>query len=284
MYWQSPRRTPVGGRRQCDDALIFRQRFYTAGLGARTQKLARPGGIPLDGFDLKPGRQIAGKYEVLARLGSGYEGEVYQIVEKTTGIECAAKLFYPERNPKNRTAARYARKLHDLRNCPMVIQYQAQECIQWRRQPVSVLISELVPGPLLSNYIQSLRGKRMRPFQALHLLHALASGLESIHARGHYHGDLHSDNIIVSRVGLEFELRFLDLYEPGGSKRENVAYDIADAIGIFHEALGGAKHYAKHPPQVKAICRGLKRSLIRKRFKNATVLRKHIETLDWLAE
>ena len=59
----------------------------------------------IHGFDLKPGRRIAGKYEVVSRLGSGYEGEVYQIVETTTGIECAAKLFFPERNRKNKTCA-----------------------------------------------------------------------------------------------------------------------------------------------------------------------------------
>jgi len=238
----------------------------------------------LDGFDLKPGRRIAGKYEVVSRLGGGYEGEVYQIVETNTGIECAAKLFFPERNVNNKAVTTYARKLHDLRDCPMVIQYQTQETIRFRKQPVNVLISELVKGPILSDFLNAQPGKRLRPFQALHLLHAIASGLESIHARGRYHGDLHSDNLIVTRVGLRFELRFLDLYQQTGGKRENMAYDIYHAIGIFHEALGGRKTYAKHPPAVKAICRGMKQSLIRQRFKSASALRLHLEQLDWMAE
>ena len=35
-----------------------------------------------------------------------------------------------------------------------------------------------------------------------------------------------------------------------------------DLIRIFYDAIGGAKHYRKQPPEVKAICCGLKRSLI----------------------
>ena len=37
-------------------------------------------------FDFPPGRIVAGKYEVGPQLGSGYEGEVYAIVERATGI------------------------------------------------------------------------------------------------------------------------------------------------------------------------------------------------------
>ena len=51
------------------------------------------------------------------------------------------------------------------------------------------------------------RGRRLSPFEALHLLHALVRGVEEIHAVGEYHGDLHSDNIIVRRRGLGFEVK-----------------------------------------------------------------------------
>lgn len=55
-----------------------------------------------DSFNLQPGRILAKKYEVIAKLGAGWEGEVYRIRELNTGIERAAKLFFPDRNIKNK--------------------------------------------------------------------------------------------------------------------------------------------------------------------------------------
>ena len=147
---------------------------------------------------------------------------------------------------------------------------------------MSVLISDFVDGKLLSSYVKSLKGMKMSPFQAVHLLHALTTGLEGIHFHRCYHGDLHTDNIMVCRVGLQYELKLLDLFEPGGSRRENVENDICDAIRIFYDVLGGRNTYSKLPPQVKEICCGLKRSLILRRFRSASALRLHIESLDWL--
>ena len=54
-----------------------------------------------------------------------------------------------------------------------------------------------------------------------------------------------------------------------------------DMIHIFYEMLGGAKHYSKQPAGVKAICNGLKRSLILKKFRSASQLRRYIETMQW---
>ncbi len=235
----------------------------------------------MDTFDLKPGRVIAGKYEVLDRLGGGWEGEVYKVAEQSTGIEAAAKLFFPARNVNNRTIVSYARKLHALQDCPIVIKYHTQEIMQWRGHRISVLLSDFVQGTLLSEYLRALPGRRLAPFQAVHLLHALVAGLEGIHYHGHYHGDLHIENVIVCGVGLQYELKLLDLFDPGGSRRDNTGHDICDAIRIFYDALGGATHYARQPRQVKEICCGLKRTLILQKFRSASALRQHLEALQW---
>lgn len=235
----------------------------------------------MQSFNLTPGRIIASKYEVVTKLGDGWEGEVYKIIETATGVECAAKLFFPERNIKNHTAKAYAKKLHALRDCHCIVKYHTQESIICRREPITVLISEFVEGRILSEYLAQLPGKRLSPFQATHLLHALAHGLESIHYNGFYHGDIHSENIIVRRVGLSYELKFLDLFQPGGSKREGVLDDICSAIRIFYDALGGQKFYSKQPPQVKEICCGLKHSLITRKFRNASSLLLYLENQEW---
>lgn len=235
----------------------------------------------LETFNLAPGRSLARKYEVVARLGTGWEGEVYKIRERSTGIERAAKFFFPQRNPKNRVLTWYAKKLHKLRHCPIIIQYQTQETITFRRQPVTFLVSEYVEGELLSAFLARQPGQRLSVFQALHLLYGLAAGIESIHQLREYHGDLHSDNVIVRRYGLGFNIKLVDMFRWEMPKRENIQDDVVDMVKIFHEAVGGAPRYARLPREAKAICCGLKRSLILKKFRTAGHLRRYLETMQW---
>ena len=243
--------------------------------------MARPTKPKFSSFDLPMGRVIAKKYEILSKLGGGWEGEVYKILETSTGIERAAKFFYPHRNENNRASNFNAKKLHKLRLCPILIQYHTKEDFVFKRVPVTVLISEYVEGQLLSEFIKTFPGKRLTPYQALHLLHALTKGIECIHDMNEYHGDLHSDNIIVNKFGLNFDLKLVDLFSAKESKSESRKFDIVTLIQVFHESLGGAKHYAKHPDAIKYICCGLKSNLILKKFKTVGQLRRHIESMDW---
>ena len=235
-----------------------------------------------DSFDFKPGRVLAGKYEVLAMLGAGWEGEVYRVREVATGIQRAAKFFFPRANTRNRQAIWNAKKLHKLRSCPIVIQYQTQDRIQFKGERIIFLVSEYVRGVLLSNFIAQQPGKRLSPFQGLHLLHALASGIERIHFLKEYHGDLHSDNVIVCKYGLRFDLKLLDLHRWEAPRKENIQDDVVNLIKILYESVGGAKWYAKQPKSIKQICCGLKHSLILKKFKNASQLREHIEVMEFI--
>lgn len=239
------------------------------------------GGLTLDTFDLQSGRILANKYEIIKKLGAGWEGEVYLVREIATGIERAAKFFFPERNPRNRTAIFYAKKLHKLRHSPIVIQYHTQETVRWRGTQISFLVSEYVEGELLSEYLARQPGGRLTPFQGLHLLHALASGIESIHHMREYHGDLHTDNVVVRRFGLGYNLKLIDMFHWGPARKETIHDDVVDLVRILYEALGGQKHYARNPPEIKAICCGLKRSLILKKFRSAGQLREYLETMQW---
>lgn len=237
--------------------------------------------IPIDSFDLSPGRVIARKYEIVSLLGTGWEGEVYNIVELSTGIERAAKFFYPQRNIRNKTAIHYATKLHRLRHCPIIMQYHTQETFIFRRIPITVMISEYIKGQLLSEFIKHQPGKRLIPFQAIHFLYSLVQGLEPIHHLGEYHGDLHEDNIIISRYGLGFELKLLDTFYWPQSRKLNIQQDLIDAIKIFYDLLGGQRLYARQPKAIKYICSGLKHGIILRKFKNASQLREHLESLNW---
>jgi len=242
---------------------------------------AKPKPKRLDSFDLPSGRKIGPRYVVERLLGYGYEGEVYQIREMQTGIRRAAKLYYPHRDPKDRSSIRHAQKLNALRHCPIVLQYHHSEQITVRQQRVGCLISELCEGMPLGQWVAQHRGKRLQPFGALVVLYHLARGIETIHALREYHADVHTDNILIQPVGVRFELKLIDFYDWGRSTRYKQHQDLADTIRVFYDCLGGADHYASQPPEIRRICAGLKRSLILQRFPTMTALRQHLENFSW---
>ena len=232
-------------------------------------------------FDLAPGRIVALRYHVMAMLGAGSEGEVYKVLEKHTGIVMALKLFYPHKNIGFKVSARISRKLSKLKESPIVVDYVSHDIITIRGLKVACLSCEYIDGQILSHFISRQRGQRLGIFAAIHLLYSVVVGVESIHLLGEYHGDLHTDNIIIKNFGLEFDLKIIDLHHWGDSKQDNRDEDIVKVIKIFYESLGGSKHYTKLPPSVKFIICGLKRSIILKRFKTITSLRMHLELMDW---
>jgi serine/threonine protein kinase len=240
----------------------------------------RPGRNPKR-FDFAPGRSVAGKYVIQRELGSGWEGEVYAIIERTTGIRRAAKFYYPFRDPMGKAAIAYARKLDALRHCPILMQYHHQEIAYVRRRKVTVVISELVEGTKLSEFLASQQGQSLSTFEALHVLYVLAKGIAPIHARGEYHGDIHDDNIMIRRQGISFDIRLLDFFDLGKPTRSKVHKDVLNLVEVFHTIIGGRNQYRKQPKVVKDIIRGLKDSLILARFQSAGDLQRHLENLQW---
>ena len=233
-----------------------------------------------DTFGFPPGRTLANKYEVISRLGSGWEGEVYLLRETATGIDRAAKFFFPERNKRNKTLTFYARKLHKLRECPALIQYHTQETIHFAGHDISFLVSDYVEGEILQDFIENQPGGRLDPFQGLHLLYSMIKAIEGVHKRQDYHGDLHSQNVIIRRRGLTFDVKLLDFFHWGQPTQENLRDDICDVIRIFYDAIGGKTRYSRHPATIKGIILGLKKSLILRKFRSITDLREHLEQLE----
>jgi tRNA A-37 threonylcarbamoyl transferase component Bud32 len=232
-------------------------------------------------FDFPIGRIVAGKYQIGQQLGSGYEGEVYAIVERVTGIRRAAKFYYPHRDPMGKAAIVYARKLDALRHCPILMQYHHQEIAYFKRKKVMVVISELVEGQKLSEFIAAQPGQRLSVFEALHVLYVLAKGIAPIHERGEYHGDIHDDNIMIRRRGIGFEVKLLDFFDLGKPNRSKIHKDVLNLIQVFHTLVGGRKRYHDQPKVVKDIVRGLKDSLILARFQSAGDIQRHLEGLEW---
>ncbi len=229
-------------------------------------------------FDLQPGYSFGGKYTIEAFLGGGVEGEVYKVLENRTKIRRAAKLFYPTHNTRDKAARAYARKLENLRHCPLVIQYHNAETLRFDDAEVTCLLSDYVDGILLSQYVANRPGKRLSPFEAAHIVYTIVRGLEQIHAAGEYHGDLHDDNILIKRSGVFFDIKILDFFHWGNSTRVHQRHDMVDVVRILYHMLGGPRHYAAIPQGLKSVCLGMRRDLIVKRFPTASRLRQYFET------
>jgi tRNA A-37 threonylcarbamoyl transferase component Bud32 len=232
-------------------------------------------------FDFTPGRRIAGKYEVDRLLGSGWEGEVYAIVERATGIKRAAKFYYPHRDPMGKAAIAYARKLDALRHCPILMQYHHQEIAYVKRRKVLVVISELIEGQKLSEFLHDQPRHALSTFEALHVLYQLAKGIAPIHLRGEYHGDIHDENVMIRRQGIGFEVKLLDFFDLGKPTRSKIYKDVLNLIQVFYTIIGGRDQYGRQPKVVKDIIRGQKDSLILKRFQSAADIQHHLENLQW---
>jgi len=235
-------------------------------------------------FNFPAGYVVADKYIVIKKLGSGWEGEVYKAQEITSKITVALKFFYPKRNRSNKVARQYAQRLHKLSENPVSINYYTQESIEFRDFDITCFVYEYADGMILSHYLKRQPGGRIGIMQGLLLLHSLAKGIENVHFHNEYHGDLHSDNIIIKRRGLGFEFKLLDMYNWGDAKSINKAEDILNLIRVFHESIGGRKQYSRHPQEVKDICLGLRSPLILKRFRSASALRQHVENIEWQSE
>jgi tRNA A-37 threonylcarbamoyl transferase component Bud32 len=232
-------------------------------------------------FDFPAGKSVAGKYMIERLLGSGWEGEVYSIVERVTGIRRAAKFYYPHRDPLGKAAIAYARKLDALRHCPILMQYHHQETTYVKRRKVIVVVSELVEGIKLSEFLGKQSDRRLTTFEALHVLYTLARGIAPIHARGEYHGDIHDDNIMIRRQGITFEVKLLDFFDLGKPTRAKIHKDVLNLIQVFYAAVGGREAYSQQPRVVKDIIRGLKDSLILARFQSAGDIMRHLESVEW---
>ena len=238
--------------------------------------------VKIASFGFEPGERIGGKYHIEAFLGGGLQGEVYRVLERHTRVRRAAKLFYPQHNQGGRTARNYAQRLDRLRDCPVVVQYHHAETLRFHGIDVTCLLSEYVEGILLSDFIAKHPGSRLPPFKAFHVLYPLVRGLEQIHRSGEYHGDIHPWNILVRPKGIFFDIKLIDFYNLGRSTAEHRRDDIIDVVRLLYSMVGGQRRYARQPPAIKAICRGMRRDLILGAFPTATRLRRYLETFPEL--
>ena len=73
----------------------------------------------------------------------------------------------------------------------------------------------------------------------------------------------------------------VDFFNYGRSNPDRRLEDLFQLVTLLYEMTGGRRHYRNQPPEIKAICRGLRRDLICRRFPSTSHLRDHLEYFDW---
>lgn len=155
------------------------------------------------------GRTIAGKYEIVSRLGSGGMGTVYRCKHSLLpGRDFALKLLHPEMSANTKVRARFLREgevLLGLNHSSIV----AVRDLGLTDDGQIYLCLDFCEGVLLSEVLE--RRKRLAPADALRITEMLLEGLAVAHRAGVIHRDLKPENIMVGAGAKDqLSVRILD--------------------------------------------------------------------------
>jgi serine/threonine protein kinase len=179
--------------------------------------------------DAGPARPAVPGYEILAELGRGGMGVVYQARQVKLDRLVALKVLSPEAASGPTFAERFAREARALArlNHPHVIAVYdfGQE------GPLSYFVMEYVDG---DNLRQRLRAGPVPPQEALAIMAQLCSALQYAHEQGVVHRDIKPENVLLDRTGrakvADFGIAKLVQRQPG----EHTLTGPRQTVGTFH--------------------------------------------------
>jgi serine/threonine protein kinase len=179
------------------------------------------------------GREIAGRYRVLAKLGEGGMGAVYRGEQISLKRKVAIKLLRPELSRD----AGLVRRFNAEAELAARISHPNTVNIHDFGQDVDgtlFIVMELVEGRSLRQVITS-EGP-LPPRRALAIAAQLAASLGDAHARGVVHRDLKPDNVMLTERGKDRDVvRVLDFgiakLKEDGRTTANVMTQAGDIVG-----------------------------------------------------
>ena len=192
-----------------------------------------------------------GPYEIIARLGAGGMGEVYQARDTRLGRMVAIKLLNGSLATRPEGRARFAREARIISglNHPHICTLHdvgAHEAVAGSDRAVDFLVMELVAGETLAARL--MRGP-LPVKDALEYCAQIADALAAAHRQGVVHRDLKPANVMITSHGaklLDFGLASLRSSGPIG---EGVASGGVTAEGTI---LGTLQYMAPEQVQGKA--------------------------------
>lgn len=162
--------------------------------------------------ELTPGVRLAGRFELVAPLGSGAMGHVFEAFDHEVQDHLALKVIRPEfcLNPdlmnRFRRELKYSRKISHRNVCSMRDLFNGT----WRDgTPLLFVTMELLKGETLEEKLAG--GAAIDEGAARTIAGQVITGLEAVHRAGIIHGDIKLSNIMYAvRDGGETEAVLAD--------------------------------------------------------------------------
>lgn len=150
-------------------------------------------------LDIQIGKELAGRYVVSERLGSGGYGLVWKATDKTLGRTVALKRLFNSGLPDNDALIAEARKSAALIHQNIVQVYDIPMI-----DGEAVLVMECVDGPMLWTLLResAKRGDSVKLERFTSIMRGLLDGISFAHGRSLFHRDLTPMNILVSSRGI----------------------------------------------------------------------------------
>ncbi|HLY99685.1 MAG TPA: tetratricopeptide repeat protein [Candidatus Angelobacter sp.] len=150
---------------------------------------------------LNPNDILAGRYEIIALLGSGGMGEVYEVEDKELGGRIALKVVHPQMSFDQTVLERFRREVLLARQVthPNVCRVFDIGYHKQQGREIIFLTMELVRGETLAARLK--RDGRLESREALAIATQLCQALGAAHQAGVLHRDFKCGNVILIGSG-----------------------------------------------------------------------------------
>lgn len=146
---------------------------------------------------LTPGTVLAGRYEIVGRIGAGGMSNVYKARDLKLNRYVAIKVLKPEFSSDESFVKKFrveAQSAAGLSHPNIVNVYDVGE-----ENGIHYIVMELVQGITLKHYIERKGTLDIR--EVLNISVQVASGMGAAHANRIIHRDIKPQNVIMSRDG-----------------------------------------------------------------------------------
>ncbi|MCC7542825.1 MAG: serine/threonine protein kinase [Deltaproteobacteria bacterium] len=171
----------------------------TGGEQTTKPEMARPSVL-----DALIGMELAGRFKILERLGSGAMGTVFRAEQTTVGRHVAIKVLKPELALDPRMGVRFQR---EARAASRIESPNVVTIHDFGESAGMLFIAmEMLDGASLASHIE--RRGTLPPSEAVAIATDIARALAAGHDAGVVHRDLKPDNVVVTRRGVVKVLDF----------------------------------------------------------------------------
>src|SRR5690625_3343605 len=145
---------------------------------------------------LQPGASVGAFYRLVAKIGTGATGEVWEARNLTTNAVVAAKILKTEHAGEPHLVERFVRERSVLIGLDHQHIVRVQDLVI--EGPILAILMDYLPGGSLREVLNPHR--RLTPGDALTLTSEVMKGLAHAHAKNITHRDIKPDNVLLKRA------------------------------------------------------------------------------------